>query len=307
NSDNELNGKMTEERTELQPATIAGDLPPIPNPPLVGMGALANRYVSFFPNNPGRPVAFCIRIPPCRVVYVDRPRPQVNADGTQTQWVAGLVDNPVFRVWNEPGIRVGGCPIAPGLTYEVGALDLFNQKSETVMLGTVQMWGDVTGPGQGGTIFGPPDGIVNELDLEAVVLAQAGSPLAPPTFRVDLAPATPDYVIDQQDISAIQSALMGLAYPPQEFGIEDISQCDLEVVCNRECADSNCDGVVSVSDIGYFVVAITEGQQGWQTRFIDATPSCNYTCVNDLNGDGNVTVSDIGPFVQRLTGQGRCD
>lgn len=60
--------------------------------------------------------------------------------------------------------------------------------------------------------------------------------------------------------------------------------------------DLNCDGAVTVSDIGGFVLALTN-PAGYAAQF----PSCNINNA-DINGDSAITVSDIGPFVQLLTG-----
>lgn len=60
--------------------------------------------------------------------------------------------------------------------------------------------------------------------------------------------------------------------------------------------DMNCDGVVSVSDIGPFVLALTN-----PAGYIAAFPNCCLEAA-DVNCDGFVTVGDIGPFVQLLTG-----
>lgn len=61
--------------------------------------------------------------------------------------------------------------------------------------------------------------------------------------------------------------------------------------------DLNCDGVVSISDIGAFVLALTN-PAGYAVQF----PDCNLLNA-DINGDGNVSVGDIGGFVALLTGQ----
>lgn len=58
--------------------------------------------------------------------------------------------------------------------------------------------------------------------------------------------------------------------------------------------DMNCDGLVSVSDIGPFVLAVTD-----PAAYSAAFPNCDI--VNgDINGDGFVSVGDIGPFVALL-------
>ena len=59
--------------------------------------------------------------------------------------------------------------------------------------------------------------------------------------------------------------------------------------------DLNCDGIVSVGDIGAFVIAVTNPSQ-YSTQF----PSCEILNA-DINGDNAVTVGDIGPFVTLLT------
>lgn len=61
--------------------------------------------------------------------------------------------------------------------------------------------------------------------------------------------------------------------------------------------DVNCDGVISVSDIGPFVTALTNPGD-----FSALFPDCDITRA-DMNKDGVVSVSDIGPFVSLLSGQ----
>ena len=60
--------------------------------------------------------------------------------------------------------------------------------------------------------------------------------------------------------------------------------------------DLNCDGFVTVGDIGGFVLALTNPAQ-YAVQF----PGCEILNA-DINGDGFVTVGDIGPFVALLTG-----
>lgn len=61
--------------------------------------------------------------------------------------------------------------------------------------------------------------------------------------------------------------------------------------------DANCDGVVTVGDIGFFVIALTNP---------GAFPGCDLLRC-DVNGDGMVSVSDIGPFVAVLTSGEGCE
>ncbi len=59
--------------------------------------------------------------------------------------------------------------------------------------------------------------------------------------------------------------------------------------------DMNCDGFVTVGDIGGFVLALTN-PAGYAAQY----PSCNIDLA-DVNNDGFVTVGDIGSFVALLT------
>jgi hypothetical protein len=73
-----------------------------------------------------------------------------------------------------------------------------------------------------------------------------------------------------------------------------------------DCADTNCDGTISVSDIGPFVAAVTGGEAGWAATF-DGDPPCDYLCANDMNNDNAVSVGDIGAFVSRIANGTPCD
>lgn len=60
--------------------------------------------------------------------------------------------------------------------------------------------------------------------------------------------------------------------------------------------DMNCNGVVNVSDIGAFVLALTD-PAAYAAQF----PGCNILN-GDCNNNGEVSVADIGCFVAILTG-----
>lgn len=62
-----------------------------------------------------------------------------------------------------------------------------------------------------------------------------------------------------------------------------------------ELGDVNCDGAVTVGDIGAFVLAITD-----PGAYHNQYPACDLRRA-DVNQDGFVSVSDIGPFVALLT------
>lgn len=60
--------------------------------------------------------------------------------------------------------------------------------------------------------------------------------------------------------------------------------------------DTNCDGVVTVGDIGPFVLALTD-PAGYAAAF----PQCDPMAA-DCSGDGAISVGDIGPFVSLVAG-----
>jgi hypothetical protein len=60
--------------------------------------------------------------------------------------------------------------------------------------------------------------------------------------------------------------------------------------------DMNCDGVVSVGDIGAFVLAVTNPE-----AYASTYPGCDIAH-GDIDGNGETTVGDIGGFVELLVG-----
>jgi hypothetical protein len=60
--------------------------------------------------------------------------------------------------------------------------------------------------------------------------------------------------------------------------------------------DMNCDGVVALTDINPFVLAIS-APEAWQTAY----PDCGILN-GDVNGDGSFDLKDINPFVLLLSG-----
>lgn len=101
-------------------------------------------------------------------------------------------------------------------------------------------------------------------------------------------------------------AVMGTVLSYQRYGpgIGPQIWAHRSIACGL-CADSNCDGTVGVSDIAYFVQALTGGQSAWQAAFPGGSAPCDFLCANDINADLLVSVSDIGGFVAVLTG-GAC-
>lgn len=87
-----------------------------------------------------------------------------------------------------------------------------------------------------------------------------------------------------------------IEYSSSAVGSPDQNQNGIPDECESLVGDLNCDGIVSVGDIGPFVLALTD-PSGYATSF----PGCNIAA-GDVNQDGSVTVGDIGPFVVLLSG-----
>ncbi|TWT43640.1 hypothetical protein RAS1_00390 [Phycisphaerae bacterium RAS1] len=68
------------------------------------------------------------------------------------------------------------------------------------------------------------------------------------------------------------------------------------------CGDSNCDGVVNILDINFFIAAVN-GQAAWNAAH-GGNPSCDYCCANDTNCDGVVNILDINGFVSAVNAGG---
>ncbi|TWT44655.1 hypothetical protein RAS1_10700 [Phycisphaerae bacterium RAS1] len=83
-----------------------------------------------------------------------------------------------------------------------------------------------------------------------------------------------------------------------EYSLEVNGTCAPPCVCG----DSNCDGVVNILDINFFVAAV-QGQAAW-TALHGGSPTCSYCCSNDTNGDGVVNILDINSFVAAVSSGG---
>ncbi|MGE3181986.1 MAG: hypothetical protein AB7N71_10165 [Phycisphaerae bacterium] len=79
-------------------------------------------------------------------------------------------------------------------------------------------------------------------------------------------------------------------------GHRDVLTVQLALPESHLLGDLNCDGLVSVGDIGPFVLALTDSA-GYVAQF----PDCNLNN-GDINEDAIVSVGDIGAFVALLTG-----
>lgn len=100
------------------------------------------------------------------------------------------------------------------------------------------------------------------------------------------------------------SAQFRIRFIAEDVGAQSVVEAAIDAfeIFDYDCTqtvvlgDMNCDGLVTVADIGGFVLALTD-PAGYAAQF----PGCSINNA-DMNDDGDVTVSDIGPFVQLLTG-----
>ena len=132
--------------------------------------------------------------------------------------VASPVDDPDDAAvltpaqWGET-VYVAGLDIVPEVEYQVQAdCGLAGRPVLTAaVVVETPMWGDVTGsPPEGG--YSPPDGIVNVLDVSAVVDVVKHVVGALPMYAVDLYGCVPDQDINVIDIAGCVDALKDKPY-----------------------------------------------------------------------------------------------
>ncbi|MBI4718763.1 MAG: hypothetical protein HY763_13230 [Planctomycetes bacterium] len=179
-----------------------------------------NRYISFTPNNGTVPVAF--------LASLDAP------SATPIGWV-GLPDaqgisklsaTPVYRVWPEPVVHLGDCPIFPVAAYEISATVDGVLFSDPVFLYTIlqpspKLWGDTVGVFDTNTNqWTPPNTTVNVNDFVAALQKFQGLPQAPHVTVVDVVGAGlpgQEACLNKSgnigDVFNIIKAFQGAAYP----------------------------------------------------------------------------------------------
>jgi hypothetical protein len=111
-------------------------------------------------------------------------------------------------------VYVSGIDIAPGVEYQVQADCGVEGQPVLTAPATVQTpkWGDLVGwfPQTG---YGPPpDGVVDVMDIVALVDAFKRMPGAVPMYIADLFGCIPNQIIDAIDIAVVVDAFKGLSY-----------------------------------------------------------------------------------------------
>lgn len=202
------------------PGTCAGggpNPPIVPNPP---HDVKKNRYISFVPNNGGNPVAFQVTL--TNSLYFP-------GSVGFTAWVAApdalghsrMVGAPVVRMWPEPVIHVGDCPIHPVAMYDVRAASGITL-SAPLMLMTInrpipRFWCDTVGS-LVGVQWTAPQGVVNVSDYQAALQCFLGAATAPPLTWVDVqsvnvADSCVNDICNIADVFLILKGFQGDPYP----------------------------------------------------------------------------------------------
>jgi|GEM_PF-1137161 len=180
-------------------------------------GFLKNRYISFRPNNIV-PAAFQVEL----ATSLNHPGAQGSTwwvDVPNAKGIALLTNAPVTRNWTETEVHVTGCEIAPVATYNVRAsVDDGGTFSPPLAIDTAhqpgggKFWGDTVGSFDG-TVWSPPQGIVNIADAVAIIKAWQVAPGAPPLPVVDVQPQTINRLVNINDVFAVLLAFQGRPYP----------------------------------------------------------------------------------------------
>lgn len=205
----------------------------VPSIPLSAVGTgVTNRHLAFTPaRGQGRHLAYRVRrthheqaqnLAPV-IMWVGPG--QTDEAGT---WVSRLRCLPYFSNDWSPStpLLLKGDLIVPGASYQVDVVDLacwahvvvddtamertlpWAYFSQPLSLRTSLLWGDITG-----AEVDAPDGIVNLLDVSAVLDRFVNAPGAVALHRADLTPMIPDGVVDFADVAAVVNAYRGLPYP----------------------------------------------------------------------------------------------
>ena len=195
--------------------------------------ARKNRYLSFDPNNDAQAVAFQIELTagpdaPAMLGWVGAPydpscqkddgsplNPPASCAGLDA--LARIVPDPVIRLWTEPVIHIGDCPIVPTATYALrGSHDgvLFSDplSLQTIAKPGSRFWADVAGS-KVGTTWQPPDEIINVNDVQAALARFSLDPEAPHKTWIDIDGESPNYLINVTDVQQILLAFLDRPYP----------------------------------------------------------------------------------------------
>ena len=141
-------------------------------------------------------------------------------------YIARVVNDPVFRSWPESLVHVGDCEIVPVATYQIRATWDGIEFTAPLEVATIEQpgpryYGDVVGIGTGDLPpvpgFTPPNGVVNVTDVQAFILTVQGD-ATPSTHAtwVDLHGlgdgSPPNFILNVSDLQQILFGIEGQQY-----------------------------------------------------------------------------------------------
>jgi hypothetical protein len=194
-------------------------------------GADKNRYLAFA-QGPYVGGSQAIRVLPvdlppafddreCEPWWVGEPLPTSEGSGSPGPPffnASPMVCNPYYDNWEPYGnVYVYGEALRPNATYAIQAVDsgcgpAFESVFSLPLYLSTSAWGDVVGD-CAVTPCTPPNGVVDFLDISAIVEKFKNSPNAIIKARADLVPRYLDRVVDFTDIGYCVDAFRGEAYP----------------------------------------------------------------------------------------------
>ncbi|UCE59911.1 MAG: hypothetical protein JSU63_21005 [Phycisphaerales bacterium] len=132
------------------------------------------------------------------------------------EYVARLVDTPVYRVWPDKVVNIADCETIPVAKYSIRSIPQGGEFSPSLYLDTiakpgVNHFGDTVDRGTGRLPpwcgFSPPQGVVNISDIHALLLTVEGAitPNAPVTW-IDMVGTTdiaPDFLLNISDLQML--------------------------------------------------------------------------------------------------------
>ncbi len=204
-----------------------------------------NRYVSFSPNNPGANIAIEVSMADGPGVtgtlgWVGEPYDAgcFEDDGTPTgrpcadEFVARVVNDPVYREWPEDVVHVGDCEIVPLAVYELrvtGDGVVFGPPFEvaTILRPDAKFFGDIVGVFVGE--YSAPNGNVNITDIHALLFCMQETDSAPPRTWCDLRGlgigSPPNFLANVSDLQQILKGDQGLTFLDAHPDNRDPADC----------------------------------------------------------------------------------
>ncbi len=164
--------------------------------------------------------------------------------------------------------------------------------------------------GGGQNTFGqiPPNttDIAQDVNVVGAIGKNGPEVLAQGSFTAPATSGTYVFRLQNARANVLEAVNPAPAFSPVLTATADVSGAEISftVGVGTICADSNCDGNVTVSDINFFVTAVTSGEAGWNALFPGGSAPCDFITANDVNGNDAVSVADITPFAQAVTDGG---